>query len=157
MWRSANGAHWASVTLRAPAFAGRRGHQVVVHRAPFRYEAADISVRIPVVRVSSHWTPPVRVATLTATGGVGAPWFEWVKGAEGLLSVTRDGVVVATAFVNRLVTMSIRVGDESPLNRTTVAMTVNFCVSVDAVGLFGGVCGVAGVCGGGAFAGGGRR
>ena len=126
VWRSANGASWASVTLRAPAFAGRRGHQVVVHRAPFRYEAADISVRIPVVRVSSHWTPPVRVATLTATGGVGAPWFEWVKGAEGLLSVTRDGVVVATAFVNRLVTMSIRVGDESPLNRTTVAMTVNF-------------------------------
>ena len=127
VWRSADGADWQLVTATA-AFEARSNHQVVAHPAPFKYEVTPISVATPTmaVRVLTSLTP-VTVMTLTASGGAGSGfWFEEAADAKGVVSVAADGALVATAVVDWLATVSIRVGDAQPVNQVTVAVTMTF-------------------------------
>ena len=74
VWRSADGDMWERVTLtEGPA--SRHGHQVLVRRVPvpFVFERVAVAVTGPTMAlgVASNDALPLRVATLTASGGGG--------------------------------------------------------------------------------------
>ena len=130
VWRSADGGRWDAVDSGG-VFVGREHHQVAVHRASlsFVYEAAEIVATVSMVRVSlTGATAPVTLLTIEATGGSGGLRFAMASDVASVASVAVDGVFVATNLLagGTRATVSVLVTDATPVNRTTVAVTMVF-------------------------------
>ena len=132
VWRSANGSVWVSVAVDAPSFSARDEHQVVAHSTPFVYEVNPIAAAGPtgVVTVLAYSETPATLATLAtlrATGGATTPRFELAADASGGMSVgATSGVLMMTLLppFGEFATVTIRVGDGTPLNATTLTVTM---------------------------------
>ena len=157
VWRSADGGRWDAVDSGG-VFVGREHHQVAVHRASlsFVYEAAEIVATVSMVRVSltGATRPPVTLLTIEATGGSGGLRFAMASDVASVASVAVDGVFVATNLLagGTRATVSVLVTDATPVNRTTVAVTMVFVEALTICAGCGEVCGVAGFHGGGVYA-----
>ena len=129
VWVSGDGASWSRVT-EAAGFSPRGGHQVAVFSSvpPGAYRMTMVAATVKgSVTVFFGDVAPVTVATVTASGGIGAGRFEVVADVAGVASVGEtSGVVVATAFpaLGERATVSIRVRDATPINAVTVAVTL---------------------------------
>ena len=129
VWVSGDGAGWARVT-DAAGFSPREGHQVAVFTSvpPGAYRVATVTATVTgAVTIFFDDVTPLTVATVAADGGVGELRFEVVGDVAGVASVgATSGVVVATAFPTggARATVSIRVGDATPINAATVAVTL---------------------------------
>ena len=128
VWYSSDGRRWDSVPAAGARFKPQLGHQVVAHSPSFIYEVAEIVATVKAPRsVSSNSALPLTVATVVATGGSGALWFEVAADAKGVARIGADsGAVALTAFAVGNATVSIRVGDATEVNRTTVAVLITF-------------------------------
>ena len=127
VWASANGADWTQVAANA-AFSTRSDHRVAVFTPrAFAHQVAPIAATGPtaVRTVFVDATAPATVATVRASGGDAPLWFE-LADDHGAFVVGDDGAVVATSFLGSgtTVTLTVLVGDETPFNRATVAMTL---------------------------------
>ena len=138
IWRSADGENWESVAVSSPSpFPERRIHQMVVTREPlpFVYQQLAVAVTGPsgalMVTVDGGATAPVTVASLMASGGAGDLRFEMATDAAGVATVDDEGRVAVTKFLaaGTRATVSIVVRDSTPLNRTTVVVTLSFVSS----------------------------
>ena len=118
VWRSADGEDWELVTTAVRRFGGRQQHQVAVHTIPFVYQGTAVVVRGPeefAFGCFRRTSCRRRWATLTASGGIGRLRFDVMADAQGVATVgADDGVLAATAFVEGVSTVTVRVRDETP-------------------------------------------
>ena len=129
VWRSADGEDWELVTTAVRRFGGRQQHQVAVHTIPFVYQGTAVVVRGPeeLLWVFPEDELPATLATLTASGGIGRLRFDVMADAQGVATVgADDGVLAATAFVEGVSTVTVRVRDETPGNSGMMAVTITF-------------------------------
>ena len=90
VWYSSDGRRWDSVPTAGARFKPQLGHQVVAHSPSFIYEVAEIVATVKAPRsVSSNSALPLTVATVVATGGSGALWFEVAADAKGVARIGR--------------------------------------------------------------------
>ena len=137
VWRSADGVAWEEVAVTKPSpFPARRIHQMVVAREPpsiyeWRWMAVTGPTGALTVSVGGDAAPPVTVATIAASGGVGDARFEIAGDAAGVAAVDGEGRVAVTTLLaaGMTATVSIRVRDATPVNSAMVVITIAFVAS----------------------------
>ena len=128
VWRSGDGDSWTLVVDGAP-FGFRYGHRMVAFAPSIIEEAEIVPPMVGTLTVGVTAAAPVVLMTLRATGGAGGGsqlWYE-ATDSSGSAEVDREtGVLRVTSLLRsgEFATVSVVIGDLTPINRATMVVTI---------------------------------
>ena len=128
VWRSGDGDSWTLVVDGAP-FGFRYGHRMVAFAPSIIEEAEIVPPRVGTLTVGVTAAAPVVLMTLRATGGAGGGsqlWYE-ATDSSGSAEVDRETGVLRVRSLLRsgeFATVSVVIGDLTPINRATMVVTI---------------------------------